>query len=153
MANSYCQIYIQIVFAVKRRQSLIRPEWEDHLYRYITGVVQQNKYKLLRINGMPDHIHILIRYRPSQSLPELVENIKTSSGKFIREMGYVKNGFNWQGGYGAFSYSESQIDRVIRYIENQKAHHSKQTFKDEYIDFLNSNNIEFDPQYLFEFED
>ncbi len=153
MANSYTQLYIQLVFAVKRRQTLIHRDWEDHLYRYITGIVQDNKHKLIRINGMPDHIHIFIIYKPSQPLPQLVENIKTSSGKFIREMGYVKHGFNWQNGYGAFSYSKSHIEKVIQYIDNQKEHHKKKNFQQEYLQFLKMHEIEYDPKYLFEFND
>jgi putative transposase len=149
MAGTFSQIYIQIVFAVEHRDSLISPEWEDELYKYITGIVQNKGQKMLAINGMPDHIHIFIGMNPSCCLSDLVREIKKSSNDFIKEKNFSKFKFNWQEGYGAFSYSHSAIDNVVKYVMNQKEHHKKQTFKDEYLDFLNKFQIEYKDEYLF----
>lgn len=149
MANTYTQIHLHIVFAVKFRASLIQQSWKDELYKYITGIIQNNKHKLLSINGMPDHIHILIGMRPSQSLSELMQDIKANSSKWINEKGFVKGKFEWQEGYGAFSYSKSQIDDVIKYINNQEVHHRKINFIEEYKLLLNKFEIEFEENYIF----
>jgi REP element-mobilizing transposase RayT len=149
MAGTFSQIYIQIVFAVEHRESLISSEWETELYKYITGIVQKKGQKMLAINGMPDHIHIFIGMKPSCCLSDLVREIKKSSNEFIREKKFTKFKFNWQEGYGAFSYSHSAIDNVVKYVLNQKEHHKKQTFKEEYVDFLNKFQIEFKNEYLF----
>lgn len=149
MTGTFSQIYIQIVFAVEHRDSLISPEWEDELYKYITGIVQNKGQKMLAINGMPDHIHIFIGMNPSCCLSDLVREIKKSSNDFIKEKNFSKFKFNWQEGYGAFSYSHSAIDNVVKYVMNQKEHHKKQTFKDEYLDFLNKFQIEYKDEYLF----
>jgi putative transposase len=154
MANTYSQIYIQIVFAVQNRKSLISHSWEEELYKYITGIITNKTQKLIAINGMPDHIHILIGMKPTCCLSELVREIKKASNTFIKESHFCPLGFNWQDGFGAFSYSHSQLDNVIAYIQNQKAHHQKKTFKEEYLGFLEKFNIEFKNEYLFEwFED
>jgi len=150
MPGTYSQIYIQIVFAVKGRDSLILSEWEENLYRYITGIVQNKEQKMLAINGMPDHIHFFIGMRPTCSLSDLIREVKKSSNDYIKENKFTKFMFNWQEGYGAFSYSHSQLDNVIAYIMNQKEHHKKKTFKEEYIGFLQKFNIAFDEKYLFE---
>lgn len=150
MPDTYSQIYIHIVFAVRGRDSLIGPEWEEELYKYITGIVQNKEQKMLAINGMPDHIHFLIGMKPTCCLSDLVREIKKSSNEFIRERKFLKYQFNWQEGYGAFSYSHSQLDNVIMYIMNQKEHHKKKSFKDEYVGFLEAFNISYDEQYLFE---
>lgn len=152
MANTYTQLYIQVVFSVQGRQSLIKQIWKNELYAYIGGIIANNKSKPLAINGMPDHIHIFFGYNPSVSLPHLVEEIKTSSNKFIKEK-YNTQIFNWQKGYGAFSYSRSHIDSVIKYIANQETHHQKHTFKDEYLKMLNDFQIEYNDNYLFDFQD
>lgn len=136
MPNTYSQIYIHIVFAIKFREQLILPEWEDHLYRYITGIVTTKDQLLIAINGMPDHLHILIGMKPTCCLSDLVREVKKSSVGFIREQGLSKFRFQWQEGFGAFSCSRSSLDTVIRYIRNQKEHHRKRTFKEEYIAFL-----------------
>jgi putative transposase len=149
MAGTFSQIYIQIVFAVEHRESLILPEWEVELYKYITGIVQNKGQKMIAINGMPDHIHIFIGMKPSCCLSDLVREIKKSSNEFIREKKFSKFKFNWQEGYGAFSYSHSVIDNVVKYVMNQKEHHKKQSFKDEYIDFLTKFQIEYKDEYLF----
>ena len=149
MANTYTQIHIQFVFAVKFRDAIIHSFWKDELYRYMTGIIQNNKHKLIAINGMPDHIHILIGMRPTQSISDLMQDIKGSSSKWINQKGFIKGKFEWQEGYGAFSYGKSQVKDVIAYIENQEQHHSKKTFRDEYMDFLKKFDIEYDEQYIF----
>ena len=148
MANTYSQIYIQIVFAVQNRGALIDYSWEDELYKYITGIVQNKEQKLIAINGMPDHIHILIGMKPTCNLSDLVREIKKSSNTFINEQKISKFSFKWQEGFGAFSYSHSQLGNVISYIQNQKQHHKKVSFKDEYLAFLEKFEIEFDRDYL-----
>jgi REP element-mobilizing transposase RayT len=148
--STYSQIYIQIVFAVKNRQSLIGHSWEEELYKYITGIVQNKGQKMLAINGMPDHIHILIGMKPSCCLSDLVREIKKASNSFIKENEFLKYKFEWQEGFGAFSYSHSALDNIIGYINNQKEHHQKRSFKEEYVGFLEKFNIEFKNEYLFE---
>jgi putative transposase len=151
MANTYTKLYIQLVFAVKGRQSLIKKEWKDELYKYITSIVQNNGHKMLRINGMPDHVHIFIGYNPKQTIPDLVETIKTDSNNFIKKKNFCPNKFSWQSGYGAFSYSHSHIDAVVKYIMNQEEHHQKKTFREEYLDMLRKFEVEYKNEYLFEF--
>lgn len=148
--STYSQIYIQIVFAVKNRNGLIDNSWEEELYKYITGIVQNKGQKMLAINGMPDHIHILIGMKPSCCLSDLVSEIKKSSNSFVKEKEFSKYKFEWQEGFSAFSYSHSSLDNVIGYINNQKEHHKKRSFKEEYIVFLEKFNIEFKNEYLFE---
>lgn len=152
MANTYSQIYIQIVFAVQNRNALIDLSWEDELYKYITGIIQNKNQKLISINGMPDHIHILIGMRPTCNLSDLVREIKKSSNTFINEKKFSKFRFKWQEGFGAFSYSHSQLGNVISYIQNQKKHHQKVSFKEEYLEFLEKFEIEFDGDYLFKWD-
>ena len=148
--STYSQIYIQIVFAVKNRQALIANSWQEELYKYVTGIVKNKSQKMLAINGMPDHIHILIGMKPSCCLSDLVREIKKSSNSFVKEKEFSKYKFEWQEGFGAFSYSHSSLDNVIGYIKNQKEHHKKRSFKEEYIDFLEKFQIEFKDEYLFE---
>lgn len=149
MANSFSQIYIQIVFAVEHRNALISSEWEAELHKYISGIVHNKGQKMLAINGMPDHIHIFIGMKPSCCLSDLVREIKKSSHDFIKEKKFTKSNFNWQEGFGAFSYSHSAVDNVISYVKNQKEHHKKQNFREEFIDLLNKFQIEFSEEYLF----
>lgn len=153
MPGTFSQIYIQVVFAVKGRESLIHKEWEERLYQYITGIVRTKEQKLIAVNGMPDHIHVFIGMKPSCCLSDLVREIKKSSNDFINENKLAKFRFSWQEGYGAFSYSHSQIEAVAKYILNQKEHHKKVTFKQEYIDFLKKFEIEHDEKYLFNWID
>lgn len=148
--STYSQIFIQIVFAVKRRESLIHSSWEEELYKYISGIITNKGQKLLAINGMPDHLHILIGMKPSCCLSDLVREIKKSSNDFIQVRRFTKFKFQWQEGFGAFSYCRSELNNVINYIKNQKAHHHKKTFKEEYIDFLEKFEIEFKDEYLFD---
>jgi REP element-mobilizing transposase RayT len=137
MANTFTQIYLHFVFAVKNRGSLIRPNWNIELYKYITGIVQNNKHKLIAINGMPDHIHIFIDYKPHQLIPDLLQDIKACSSTWINKKGFSKNYFSWQAGYGCFSYSHSQIDSVAKYIMNQETHHKKKPFVKNTLNFWN----------------
>jgi len=136
MAGTFSQIYIQTVFAVKNRDALIQPEWESELYKYITGIVQNKGQKILAINGTSNHIHIFIGIKPTCCLSDLIREIKKSSNTFIKEKRFTHYNFQWLEGYSAFSYSHSALNQVIQYIQNQKEHHKKKTFKEEYMDFL-----------------
>lgn len=150
MPGTFSQIYIQVVFAVKGRDSLIHNSWEEELYKYINGIVRNKEQKMLAINGMPDHIHFVIGMRPTCCISDLVREIKKSSNEFINEKKFLNKKFSWQEGYGAFSYSHSALDNVIQYVLNQKEHHRKKTFREEYIDFLKKFEVEFKDEYLFE---
>ena len=149
MANTYTQIHIQTVFAVQNRQSLIKAEWKNELYKYITGIIQNHKHRVLQINGMPDHIHILFGMRPTQSISNLIKQVKQDSSKQINNKGFVNGKFSWQAGYGAFSYTKTQVPTIINYIKNQEKHHKTKTFKDEYLELLQEFNIDFDERYIF----
>jgi putative transposase len=149
MPNTYSQIHIHFVFAVKYRHALIDKEWKERLHQYITGIFQQNGHKMLQINSMPDHIHILIGLRPNQSISSLIQNVKAESTKWIKTQNLSQHQFAWQEGYGAFSYSKSQVPDVVRYIQNQEKHHSKESFLDEYKKFLSAFEIDWDEQYIF----
>jgi REP element-mobilizing transposase RayT len=153
MANTYTQIHLQLVFVAKFREQLINPSWKNRLYKFITGIVQHNGHKLIIINGVPDHIHMLIGMRPSQSLSELMQDIKRDSSAWINKNKLVKGRFAWQEGYAAFSYSKSELQNVINYINSQEEHHKHRTFKEEYIELLNSFEVVFEEKYLFETED
>lgn len=153
MANTYTNCYFHLVFAVKNRDSLIKKQWKDELEKYITGIIQNHRHKVLAIGSMPDHIHILIGYNVNQLIPDLIEEIKTSSNAWIKQKGYSKFKFEWQNGYGAFTNSRSQIDHVIKYILGQEEHHRKKTFKEEYLEILKINEIEYKAEYLFDFID
>lgn len=148
MANTYTQIHIQFVFAVKYRDKVISNLWKDELYKYITGIAQNQNHKLIAINGMPDHVHILIGMRPAQSVSDLMQDIKAGSSKWINSKKLVKGKFEWQEGYGAFSYGASQLDDVVQYIANQEHHHQRRSFKEEYIDFLKKFKIDYDERYI-----
>jgi putative transposase len=150
MANTYTQMYIQIVFAVKRRQNLIQKNWKDELYKYICGIVNGKGQKVYAIGGVEDHIHILVSIKPNISISDLVRDIKANSSKWINENEFVRGKFQWQEGFGAFSYAQSQLDNVIAYINNQEQHHQKKTFKDEYLTLLQKFDIEYDEKYLFD---
>ena len=136
MPNTFSQIYIQVVFAVKGRECQIQHSWEEHLYKYITGIVQNHNQKMIAITGMPDHIHFLIGMKPTCCLSDLVREIKKSTSVYIKENKLTPFKFQWQEGFGAFSYSHSSLDNVIHYIMNQKQHHMHKTFKQEYEEFL-----------------
>ena len=151
MANTYTQIYIHLVFSPKNREALIRKSWKDELEMYVTGIVQNNNHKLLAVGAMHDHIHIFIGYNVNQRIPDLVENIKTSTNEWIKDKKLSKFKFEWQKGYGAFSHSRSQLDTVIKYILNQEEHHKKKPFKEEYLEILRKNEIDFKEEYVFDF--
>ena len=153
MANNYYQVTLHIVFAVRNREALIEDTFRENLHAYITGIIKNHDQKLLTINSMPDHIHLLIGLAPSMRLSDLVREIKSASSKYINENNLSRKKFYWQNGYGVFSYSMSHRKNVIRYIENQREHHRKMTFQKEYIKFLESFKIEYDRKYLFDFFD
>ena len=152
MSSTFSQIYLQVVFAVQGRQSLINQSWEEELYKYITGIVQNKNQKMLAISGVSDHIHFFIGMKPACCLSDLVREVKKSSNEFIKDKKFC-SGFHWQDGYGAFSYSHSQLTNVINYVMNQKKHHRKKTFREEYIEFLQKFEVEYEDKYLFEFLD
>jgi REP element-mobilizing transposase RayT len=149
MANTYTQIYIHVVFAVEGRQNLIKPEHNDELQKYIAGIVSGQKQKLIAINNMPDHLHLLFGMKPDLSLSDLVRDVKANSSKFIKEKRWVGGRFSWQEGFGAFSYSRSQLGMVIRYIEDQQKHHAKKSFREEYVELLEKFGVDYDPRYIF----
>lgn len=153
MANTYTQLYVQLVFAVKGREHLIPKAHKEQVQKYMTGVIQGRKHKLLEINCMPDHSHIFIGLHPDQSISDLVEETKTATTKFIKKQPWMQFDFSWQKGFGAFSYARTQLEAVVNYIRNQEAHHQKRTFREEYLDFLNKFEVPFEEQYLFDFYD
>ncbi len=151
MADVFSQIFIHLVFSPSRREALIRPEWEERLYRYISGIVEKRGHKLLAIGGMPDHIHIFIGLKPVESISDLVREIKTATTDFIRTEKLSPFKFNWQNGYGVFSYSLSEMPRVCRYIRNQKEHHRVKRFKEEFLELCNDYKIEMGKKKSFDF--
>lgn len=151
MANTYTQMYVQLVFAVKKREALIPKQHKEELHKYITGIITKRKQKLLAIHAMPDHIHIFIGFKPTVKISDLVRDIKTASSQFIREKRFTPFQFNWQEGYGAFTYAHSQLDAVCKYIQNQEQHHRKKTFREEYFEFLKRFDVDYDDQYVFDF--
>ena len=150
MAGTFSQIYIQYVFAVKGRENLLQMPWRDEVFRYIAGIIKSKQQKPIIVNGVSDHVHVFVGLKPSMPIADLVRDIKNNSSKFINEQKFIKTKFSWQDGYGAFSYSHSQIENVYQYILNQEEHHRKKTFKDEYIEFLQKFGIEFNEKYLFD---
>jgi putative transposase len=150
MPNTYSQIYIQIVFAVNGRENLISKVHREELHKYITGIVQNRGQKMLSIFCMPDHVHLLVGIKPSITISDLVRDLKAGSSNFINQQHWVKGKFNWQEGFGAFSYSKSQIESVIKYILSQEEHHKKTTFREEYFDFLKKFEIDYNEKYVFE---
>ena len=150
MPNTYTQIHVQFVFAVKNRRALIHESIRVRIEKYITGIVQNFGHKLLAIYSMPDHTHLFIGFRPNQSLSELMREVKSRSSEFINKERLTKEKFNWQEGYGAFSYSHSHVQNVIEYVLNQPEHHKKKAFKEEYLEFLTKFEIPYEEQYLFD---
>ena len=151
MPNTYTQLYIHAVFAVKNRECVISKSWKNDLYKYITGIVQNNGNKMLVINGVNDHIHLFFGINPNQSLSDLMKDVKANSSKWINDNKFVMGRFSWQTGYGAFSYSHSQLDNVIQYINKQEEHHQKRSFREEYLELLNKFDVDFEDKYLFDF--
>jgi putative transposase len=150
MPNTYTQLFVHVVFAVKGRTNLISKKWKEELYKYITGIIGNKNQKLMIINGMPDHIHLLIGFKPDCSLSDLVRDIKANSSKFINEKKWIPGKFEWQTGFGAFTVGQSQIEKVVNYILTQEEHHKKKTFREEYLEFLNAYQIDFKTEYIFE---
>jgi REP-associated tyrosine transposase len=153
MAGTYSQINIQVVFAVKGRQNLLQKPWRDEVFKYMCGIIKNKGHKPIIVNGVSDHVHAFIGLRPIMALSDLVRDVKNNSTNFINDNHWVKGRFSWQEGYGAFSYSHSQVPSVYNYILNQESYHSGQTFKDEYLDFLKKFEIEHDLEYVFEWMD
>lgn len=150
MANTYTQLYFHIVFAVKGRANLVSIKWREQLYKYITGIITNKNQKLIIINGMPDHVHLLIGMKPDACLSDLVRDIKANSSKFINEQKLVVGKFEWQTGFGAFTLGYSQLATVVTYIKNQEEHHRKKSFREEYLDFLKQNDIDFKSEFIFD---
>ena len=148
MANTYTQIHIHAVFAVQNRLSLIQQQWQGELYQYISGIISNNGHRMLQVGGMPDHVHVFFGMRPSQSLSDLMQDIKGSSSHWVNQKRWVVGKFSWQEGYGAFSYGKSQIDDVVKYIQRQEHHHKKRDFAGEYLEFLKSFDVAYDERYV-----
>ncbi len=153
MSGTFSQVYMQYVFAVKGRENLIKKVFEQEVYKYIAGIISGKGQKTLAVNGMPDHVHVLVGLKPAMKISDLVRDIKNNSSNFINEKGWLKQKFSWQEGYGVFSYSESNYGKVIDYIKNQKIHHEERTFRQEYLLLLKRFNIPYEEKYLFEFYD
>lgn len=153
MANTYSQIHIQFIFAVQGRQCVIHERVRERLEKYITGIVQGFCHKMISIYCMPDHTHMLVGFRNTQTIADLMREVKSTSSKFLNNEGLIKNKFNWQEGYGAFSYSKNELPRVIDYIIKQPLHHIKKSFKNEYIELLSEFGISFEEKYLFDWMD
>ncbi len=150
MANTFSQIYIQYVFAVKGRQNLLQKPWRTEVFKYISGIISEKGQKPIIVNGVSDHVHAFVGLKPAMNISYLIRDIKNNSSGFIKKKEWLKCDFEWQDGYGAFSYSHSAIDNVYKYILNQEQHHKKKTFREEYLSFLKKFEIEYDEKYLFE---
>ena len=148
MGNNYTQIHLQFVFAVKYRAAMIEKSWKDERYAYSVGIISGNRHKSLIVNGMLDHIHILLGMRPHQSISDLMQDIKGNSSVWINKNNLCKTKFSWQEGYGAFSYSRKDVPAVIEYIKNQELHHQKMIFTEEYKKFLQENEVAYDEKYV-----
>jgi REP element-mobilizing transposase RayT len=153
MANTYTQCYFHLVFAVKNREALIGRIWKDEMEKYITGIIQNHRHKMLAVGTMPDHIHILIGYNVNHLVPDLVEEIKTSTNLWIRGKGFSRFRFEWQIGYGVFTNSRRELDNVVKYVLSQEDHHRTKSFRQEYFDILRENDVEFKEEYVFDFFD
>ncbi|MFN5346713.1 MAG: IS200/IS605 family transposase [Bacteroidota bacterium] len=150
MANTYTQLYIHVVFAVKRRACVISKSWRDELFQYITGIITNKGQKLMIVNGVEDHIHILLGIKPDCNLSDLVRDIKANSSRWINEKKLVQGKFEWQNGFGAFSVGASQVNIICNYIAHQEEHHQTTKFRKEYIEFLQAYDIDYKEEYLFE---
>ena len=150
MANTYHQVYIQVVFAVKYREAVIANEWKSILFGVIGNLINETGCKTIIVNGVEDHVHCFLGLKPTVSISELMKTVKSKSSKYINDNRLTKSRFEWQEGYGAFSYGHSQINVVYKYIANQEEHHKKQTFKEEYLEFLDKFEVPLDERYIFE---
>ena len=149
--GTFTQIYVQLVFAVKNRETALRKEIRSNVFEYMSGILTNQKHKSIIINGLSNHVHILIGLNPSISVSDTVHEVKRSSTLFINRERLCSGKFSWQEGYGAFSYSRSQISDIYKYIENQEEHHKLKTFRQEYIQYLKKREMEFNEQFLYEF--
>ncbi|MGZ0015172.1 IS200/IS605 family transposase [Yeosuana sp. AK3] len=149
MENTYSEIIIHVVIAVKYKFGKINKKWKEGLIKTIKKVIKKNKHQPIAIDGMADHIHILIEIKPSQSLSDIIDDIKESSAHWINNNNLVKGTFEWQEGFGAFSHHTSQINKVVNYIKNQELQHTKNPFRDEYVSFLDVFDMEYDQKYIF----
>lgn len=149
MPNTYTQLYIHGVFAVKHRMAMLSPKWDERLRLYISAIVQNHHHKMLAINNMPDHLHYFVGLNPAQSVADMMRNVKQESSEWINQQGFCNYKFNWQDGYGAFSYAKSQVDKVVQYIHAQQEHHRKVSFLDEYKKMLTDFEVAYDERYLF----
>jgi len=150
MANTYHQIYLQTVFAVKYRKAIIDKAWSSQLYAVIGNLINETNCKTIIVNGVEDHVHCLIGLKPVVSVSELMKTVKAKSSKYINDHTLTPSRFEWQEGYGVFSYGQSQVDKVYKYIQKQEAHHKKQTFREEYLEFLKKFKIDYDEKYIFQ---
>jgi REP element-mobilizing transposase RayT len=151
MVNTYTQMNVHGVFSVKGRGNFISKIWQDELHRYIAGILKETNNYSLSVGGYKDHVHIFFELNPTISVSDVLKNVKSKSSKWINTKSFVDGKFEWQAGYGAFTYSRSQRNDVIRYIMNQEEHHGKRSFKDEYLELLLRNEIKYEDAYLFEF--
>lgn len=150
MANTYTQIYIHAVFAVKGRQNLLKNPWRQEVFKYIAGIIEGKGQKSIIVNGVADHVHIFVGLKPTIAVSDLLRDVKNSSSKFINEQKFLPGKFEWQEGFGAFSYANSQVEQVYQYILNQEEHHRTKTFKEEYFAILEKFQVEFDDKYVFD---
>jgi putative transposase len=150
MADTYTKLFIHTVFTVRGRENLISPRWKEDLYKYISGIVTHNDQKLMIINGMPDHIHLLLGIKPTIALSDLIRDIKANSSRFVNEQKWINGRFEWQHGFGAFTCNPAELEPIINYIKNQEEHHRMKRFREEYVDMLNHNKIEYKNEYLFD---
>jgi putative transposase len=153
MAGTYSQIYIQVVFAVQGRETLLQKPWRDEVFKYMAGIIKAKNQKPIIVNGVTNHVHLFIGLKPAMALSDLVRDVKNNASNFINEQKFVRNKFSWQEGFGSFSYAHSQIRHVYQYILNQEAHHVQKTFKQEYLEFLKKFEIEYDEKYLFDWNE
>ena len=153
MANTYTQLYVQFVFSVKGRENLIKEKFRDELEKVMCGIITDHKCKTYAIYCNPDHTHIFVGLHPTISVSKIIEQVKSGSSNWLNEKKYIAGKFNWQDGYGAFTYSKSHIDKVVKYILNQPEHHKKQSFREEHLSSLAKFEIDYDPKYLFEWYD
>jgi REP element-mobilizing transposase RayT len=150
MAGTFSQIYIQYVFAVNGRENLLLPQWRDEVFKFMSGIIKGKNQKPIIVNGVSNHVNVFAGLKPSMCISDLIRDIKNNSTNFINDQKFLRNKFSWQEGYGAFSYSHSQIDDVYQYILNQENHHKKKIFREEYLEFLQKFEIEYDEKYLFD---
>ncbi len=153
MANTYTQINIHMIFVVQSRQTLLHKDIRERVFKYIYGILKESNHYPLAVNGYSDHVHTFFELNPSSSVSEIARIVKSNSSKWLNENKFLAHKFHWQTGYGAFSYSRSQRDKVINYVMTQEEHHRRKTFKEEYIELLEGYNIQYKPEYLFDWID